>query len=339
VDADGSGHARDRVRALINGLAGSREGTGGDATVVDPASTASIAALLASASAPVLKLIDTVAVGVGGLAKPWQIRRVAQAEADAQTFKAMGETRAARIRAEGDAEIAALRARMAARLESQELRRQQNIEAITMKAASQLPPVVSSGPVDGDWTAQFLARAQDVGNEEMQKLWAQILAGEVARPGTYSLRTLRVLHVMRQSEAMLFRRLCDLLWLTEDESVFVYPSPPRDTLEQVGMPDISLRCLESLGLLHASALTQVVVGRPEIWVYSAKRHLLTKRNRATFLFWARILSDIGGELASLVTPQPDEMYRSAVVQTWQEGSIEVQVDELEAREGDRPDET
>ncbi len=44
-------------------------------------------------SKPATILIEKVSDAVGGLLKPWQIRRVAKAEADAEKIKALAEIR------------------------------------------------------------------------------------------------------------------------------------------------------------------------------------------------------------------------------------------------------
>lgn len=44
--------------------------------------------------------------------------------------------------------------------------------------------------VDVDWFARWRNASQDVSREELQQVWGKILAGEVANPGAYSLRTI-----------------------------------------------------------------------------------------------------------------------------------------------------
>lgn len=63
---------------------------------------------------------------------------------------------------------------------------------------------VSNEPVDKDWLNRFLDYAEGVSEEEMQNIWAKILAGEVKQPKSFSLRTLDVLRNMTKEEAELF---------------------------------------------------------------------------------------------------------------------------------------
>jgi hypothetical protein len=84
-------------------------------------------------------------------------------------------------------------------------RRQRNLVTIVSKAAeeaSETPDdTVSDRPVDDDWFARWLSGAEDVSDEQMQQLWARILAGEVRQPNTFSLRTVEFLRTLSPSEA------------------------------------------------------------------------------------------------------------------------------------------
>ena len=140
-------------------------------------------ALIGSLTEPITKLIETTSNGIGTLYEPTRIRKKAEAEAHAATVQAHSEVKVARIRVEGERELAELADRANERLAAKELRRQGNIEAIVTKAAHQLPDSVSKQPVDADWAVQFFNYAEDIGNEEVQFIWAGILAGEVNQPG------------------------------------------------------------------------------------------------------------------------------------------------------------
>ena len=51
-----------------------------------------------------------------------------------------------------------------------------------------------------------IIRGRRTPNLEMQLIWAQLLAGEVAEPGTFSLRTLQLVRNLQESDARLFRK-------------------------------------------------------------------------------------------------------------------------------------
>ena len=90
-------------------------------------------------------------------------------------------------------------------------KRLSNLAQIVTKAKDALPPgQVPDVEPDLAWTSSFSEAAQDVSDEEMQEMWARVLAGEVARRGTTSLRTMNVLRNLDQATAQKFRRLCSI---------------------------------------------------------------------------------------------------------------------------------
>src|SRR5438105_12093978 len=94
---------------------------------------------LAALTEPICKLLDSVRACVGTLYEPMQIRKRAEAEADAML-----------IMARADAKRQELASRAAHRLALQELRRQENIEAIVSEAAKTMPDSVNQEPVEPD---------------------------------------------------------------------------------------------------------------------------------------------------------------------------------------------
>ncbi len=95
------------------------------------------------------------------------------------------------------------------RIQFQEAKRLSNTEAVVQHAALALGDgEVPNTEPNHDWTARFFNEVQDVSSDEMQELWAKVLAGEIQRPGSVSLLTLDVLRNLDQRTAQLFTRLC-----------------------------------------------------------------------------------------------------------------------------------
>ena len=104
------------------------------------------------------------------------------------------------------------------RIQFQEQKRQVNIKSVVQQAADQLgDKEVSDSEPDHDWTARFFNEVQDVSSEEMQSLWAKVLAGEVQHPGSTSIRTLGILKNLDRNTAQRFRKFCSVcMFLTPD---------------------------------------------------------------------------------------------------------------------------
>ena len=97
-------------------------------------------------------------------------------------------------------------------IEFQGRKRLANVASVVEDAADELgDKEVPDHEPDPDWTARFFNDVQDVSSEEMQKLWARVLAGEVDSPGRTSLRTLDTLRNMTKKDAEIFRDICDFV--------------------------------------------------------------------------------------------------------------------------------
>ena len=60
---------------------------------------------------------------------------------------------------------------------------QTNMEAIIEKASSHISNDASPENMGNDWLLNFFDKCRTVSEDEMQELWARVLAGEAERPG------------------------------------------------------------------------------------------------------------------------------------------------------------
>jgi hypothetical protein len=84
---------------------------------------------------------------------------------------------------------------------------QRNRERIAEFASAELErdpgPSDAKADIDDDWLNVFAGHAARVSKEEMQSLWARVLAGEIRQPGTFRLRSLSALSLIDAKEARL----------------------------------------------------------------------------------------------------------------------------------------
>lgn len=127
---------------------------------------------------PLEKLIEVVSNGIGTLYRPRAMRK--EADAKAYEIKVVEKAKAEAL-AEGKLIEAENLDRLNERLLAKEVKRQNNIDDVVEIAASHLQsePTVTEETVNEDWTTRFFDIVQDVSDDEMKKLWGQILAGEV----------------------------------------------------------------------------------------------------------------------------------------------------------------
>jgi len=288
------------------------------------------------------KLIDYVAAGIGAVAgpllAPWAARRrakaaviEAQGQVDAQGILAASE--AYQLQTISQAQLEARR-RFDPRAPSQAAehtdpdlvtqawqfqqdKRIHNIQAVTEAAAAELGDKNVSGEdpdPDRDWTARFFSGVQDVSSAEMQELWARVLASEVRRPGSTSIRTLEILRNLDRRVAAAFQRLCALstsivapadfvryssdlgelrssagrgLAVQDQRVIAPGGSAAQNSLQQHGLSYAILNVLNEYGLITAEYDSRidygaVVVAPDRVWnglirMVHAGRHWILKR--------------------------------------------------------------
>lgn len=237
------------------------------------------------------KLLEYAAIGVGAIAgpilAPWRARREAtakrihaEADADVRVIQAKAEATAMQINAgaqaearelllsgkdqmHGDAELSLNL--ITQKIEFQERKRLSNVSAVVNHSAEQLADVeVDDHPPDADWTARFFDCVQDVSSEDMQRLWAKLLSGEVKRPGSVSLRTMDVVRNMTTAEAELYQSLCSFVFEERGFGIVFHMIDRRDDFPELHHTNLLL-CQDS-GLLELARTT---------YTFSTPGHLIS----------------------------------------------------------------
>ncbi|KAF0108712.1 MAG: hypothetical protein FD146_598 [Anaerolineaceae bacterium] len=198
---------------------------------------------LGDLSKPATVLIEKISDAIGGIFKPWQIRRIAQAEGEAERFKAVAQI-----------EISKLQRRALQRFITEEAKKQCNMEAITAKALPGLQNSAEPQKMDDDWIANFFDKCRLISNDEMQILWAKVLAGEANSPGSYSKRTVNFLGSLDRTDALLFQSLCGFSWIIGSVTPLIF-SVDAEIYNRQGINFNTLKHLDEIGLLSFENLT------------------------------------------------------------------------------------
>jgi hypothetical protein len=170
---------------------------------------------LGDLSKPLDTLIRKTFKVLGWIVEPTQIARLTEAETSRMVRLAEAEARVDRIRAENRIAITERQREAVHRWVGEEEKKQANIEAILSKAGPLLEIESSPQDVGDDWIANFFEKSRIISDEEMQQLWARILAGEANKPGAFSKRTVNLLADLDRVDADLFSRLCNFCWQIE----------------------------------------------------------------------------------------------------------------------------
>lgn len=254
---------------------------------------------------PATVLIERVSDAVGGIAKPWQITRVAKAEAEASKIKALAQF-----------EINEMEQRALERMVRSEAKRQENIEGITAGAIPHLEDNAKPEEIESDWLEYFFEKSKIVSDEEMQSLWSKILAGEANKQKSFSKRTVEIVSLIDKDDAKIFTRLCSYVWR--------FPQYEPILIKEIDEEPISfseLAHLDDIGLIKHSPLSGYIFrirsksfnahyyGRPVSVELEGDGPYELERGSA-------MMTNAGRELAPISGGTPDFGYFDRVLEQW-----------------------
>jgi len=266
---------------------------------------------LGNLSKPADTLIKKVSGAVGVIFEPYQITRVAKAEAKADLIKA-----------ESEIQITDLRRRALRRLVEEETKHQSNIENITLKALPQLDDTGDPSQIEDDWITYFFDKCRIVSDDEMQNLWSRVLSGEANVPGTYSKRTVNFLSDLDKADAKFFSNLCGFGWTIGIVMplIFDYQADIYDNKE---ITFNSLIHLESIGLIQFNNLSGFVIQslpqKISVSYYDQVLELSFAKETDNELNLGKVvLTKIGQELAPICGSKPVDGFMDYVKDQWKD---------------------
>ena len=212
-----------------------------------------------------------------------------------------------------------------------------HIAILTEEECRNLPlEDISKVPVDADWLVRWRDGAQDAVSVSLKRYWARLLAGEVLRPSTYSVRTMEFLRTISRADLetlQICARFCF--------EGFIYRNPAQYFSPQLHQP--MFEQLEELGLLRG------VYGRPESWTLTASgegddfQFILPCHNKAVFLEGGSAEDDhripvfrltrFGREVFSLCQVDADTAYLLAVASELKKRGFQIRLGDWNASGG------
>jgi hypothetical protein len=147
------------------------------------------------------------------------------------------------------------------------VREQINLDRITQKAAESLTYTAQQqsesteapqAQISDDWLNVFEKEAGQKSTEEMQAMFAKVLAGEVSKPSTYSIKSVRLLGSLDQPTANMFKRFCSMCITLRIHDRIIDSRVPSlgtnaatNSLQKFGLTFDSLNLLQEYGLIIA----------------------------------------------------------------------------------------
>ena len=284
-----------------------------------------------------VRLIEKISDATGVLYEPTRITRRAKAEA-----------KAAIMRTEAAVEIADIERRAAQRFVNEQVQWQANMEDVIEKASSLVEDNASPEDMENDWLLNFFDRSRMVSDDEMQEIWARILAGEANAPGAYSRKAVNILSDLDKSDADLFNTLCRFRLITMrhlpitapglppyPRSRFNTPSnPPHLAVIEVQHPIYSeqgvdyeaLLHLEGLGLITTNPLGYSITSSGKL-TYACKDKVLILSSPKPIKMGMVKFTSAGAQLSELCSPlETPTGFADYLTEVWQSQGIDVSND-------------
>jgi hypothetical protein len=148
------------------------------------------------------------------------------------------------------------------------IRERVNVDQVSEMAAAELkskPLAIENDKepeaptISEDWLNAFEIEAAQMSSEQMQLLFGKILAGEIRKPASYSIKTIKLVAQLDNRAAVLFSLLCSLsislqipnLNVIVDARVVSMGNAGLNSLEAYGLNFDQLNILQEYGLIIA----------------------------------------------------------------------------------------
>lgn len=183
----------------------------------------------------------------------------------------------------------------------------------TMNEFKDISEEISDEKVDEDWITRFFDTVENISNEHLQMLWAKILAGEIKKPNTYSLRTLELLKNLSFTEAELFSKIANLA-IQNSSKTSTFMLSNKSTLNKLNINFSDILLLQDLGLISPQSLISYKVEKQidDILIYLTYGNELIKidlKKDTDINVPIYSFTFVGTQLLSLVEKIPNSFYK------------------------------
>ena len=216
-----------------------------------------------------------------------------------------------------------------------ETQKASNLQAVLNIALNVTINEQTSDNLDPDWFFAFSTMAEEIYSPPMQELWGKIFAVEVARPGSFSLRTLQLLKTLTHRDAKVFNKAVNIASRKSNDTVprilvgyhkrkgllsfLRKPIPEQINLASVGLSYPDLLSLQEMKLIYASEIesAEYSEGQQVTWRCVNENITLTCKAPGVALVYYKFTS-VGAELYKLVTKSTNETYLQEIKQVLSE---------------------
>lgn len=184
---------------------------------------------------------------------------------------------------------------------SDEINKQMNIEKIASMCIDYIDKdYIPHEEVDDDWLYTFRDSVKNISSEDLQVIWAKLLADEIQSPSTYSLRTLNTLKNMSRQEAQMFKKFIGLT-IVDVEGKNRISTDDTDILKKYGITYDDILLLKEVGLVQSGSVRYITPG-DNLYIIDDYKIINIKNNDEEFgEIGVYNTSKVGTELAKIIT--------------------------------------
>ncbi len=193
---------------------------------------------------------------------------VALLESKASEIRALTEARIQIIRKEGEGISEEIKvpkeyiSKASSKYASKIIKEQINLDQITLNAANELSSKVkaedgiSETEISDDWLNEFENQAKLKSSDDMKLIFGKILSGEISKPGTFSIRAVKLISQLDNQAAILFQLFCSICvsmrireHIFDARVVSVKGDAAANSLQEFGLTFDNLNILHEYGLI------------------------------------------------------------------------------------------
>jgi hypothetical protein len=154
----------------------------------------------------------------------------------------------------------------------------------------------------------------------MQSLWANVLAGQANKPGSFSKRTIDLVATLDKSDAEMFRKFCTFVW-RRDINIPIIENINKEIFKNAEINFATLSHLNDIGLINFNHFSGFLIEQlPKVVTlhyYDAPINIeLPKENNNVLKVGEAILTRAGQELAAICGSVSSEEYFMDTLESW-----------------------
>ena len=276
------------------------------------------------------KVMEALKAGIGPVLEPWVRSRLASADQEAaRGWLEVTKDSGLAIR---ELEIETLSGRAQIRVRAEEVKQQENREAVAIHTLREIGDLAKERRIAADpesvgpeWLNRFWRLAQDVTSEDLQSVWGRVLARKTTGAGAISARTLEGLSLLEGWEIEELARIAPCVvgttrhgissmeLITKFSAVNVSEHDYEPINKRLGhlIGEFDLVHFGGIGLLNVSGYFQFsfMVSDGQPLVLGGKRWIMSVGSKKEVAAAsAAIFSRTGEEILGLIKSEPNEKY-------------------------------